>query len=156
MSTVVKIHEFLIKKEKTLALAESCTGGALSLQFVLIPDASKYLLGSLVCYSTELKHKILKVSNETLRICGSVSREVADEMWIGLMKLTQADYGITITGISGPKGGTKEKPVGTVFIALGISGQKPKVVEFHLSGSREDIIQETCQKACEEFIQLII
>ncbi|MDN3506985.1 MAG: CinA family protein [Simkaniaceae bacterium] len=154
MSNLEKIHQTLIEKNQTLALAESCSGGHLSAEFVSLPDASKYLLGSLVTYSNALKEKILKVSAETLRTSGAVSREVANEMWIGLMKLTEADYGITTTGIAGPTGGTEEKPVGTVFIALGAKGKKPHIIECHFDGDRESVIEATCAKALEEFLLL--
>lgn len=154
MSNLEKIHRLLIENEQTLALAESCSGGYLSAKFVSIPDASKYLLGSLVTYSNVLKEKVLNVSADTLRISGAVSREVANEMWIGLMKLTGADFGIATTGIAGPTGGTEEKPVGTVYIAVGAKGKKPHIIVCHFDGDREDVIEATCQKALEEFLLL--
>ncbi|NGX47532.1 MAG: Nicotinamide-nucleotide amidohydrolase PncC, partial [Chlamydiae bacterium] len=88
MSQIEKIHHTLIEKKKTLALAESCSGGNLAAKFISIPDASKYFLGSMVTYSNAMKEKILHVSVETIRVSGAVSREVADEMLIGLMKLS--------------------------------------------------------------------
>lgn len=152
MSSQEKIHQTLIENKQTLALAESCSGGRLSAKFVEMPDASKYLLGSLVTYSNFLKEKVLKVSADTLRTSGAVSREVAHEMWIGLMKLSGADFGIATTGIAGPTGGTDEKPVGTVFIALGAKDKKPRVIECLFKGDRKEIIESTCGKALEEFL----
>lgn len=153
-SQIIELYKCILKKEKKIAFAESCTGGYLAAQLVAIPNASKVFLGSIVAYSNDLKHKILKVSHETLRTHGAASREVADEMWIGLLKLTGADYGIAITGIAGPTGGTKEKPVGTVFVAFGEANHKPHVLEFHLHGSREKIIHEASERTCQEFLQV--
>lgn len=155
MSHLEKIHKTLIEKKKTLALAESCSGGHLAARFTAIPDASKYLLGSIVAYSNVIKEKILKVSHQTIALQGAVSRSTADEMWIGLMKLSDADFGIVTTGIAGPSGGTVEKPVGTVFIALGAKGKKPHVLECHFDGDRKAIIQKTCDKAVEELAYLL-
>ena len=155
MSLIEKIHSHLIKSEKTLALAESCSGGHLSAQFTSIPDASKYFLGSLVVYSNALKMSLLKVTSETLIHSGAVSREVADEMLLGLMKRTEADYGIAVTGIAGPSGGTAEKPVGTVFIALGIRGKKPHIVECHFNGDRAAVIEAICERAISELALLL-
>ncbi|MBS0629899.1 MAG: CinA family protein [Verrucomicrobia bacterium] len=155
MSPIEKIHHHLIKEEKTLALAESCTGGLLAAKFTAIPDASKYFLGSLVTYSNALKKSLLKVSPLTISGSGSVSRAAADEMLLGLMKITDADYGIAVTGIAGPSGGTKEKPVGTVFIALGARGKKPHVIECTFTGDRASIMHEACERAILELKLLL-
>ncbi len=155
MSQVEKIHKSLIDSKRTLALAESCTGGHLAALFTSIPDASKYFLGSLVTYSNQLKEDLLKVSKETLRTSGAVSRETANEMLLGLMKMTSADFGIAITGTAGPSGGSKEKPVGTVFIAVGAKGKKPHIVECHFEGARQAVIEASCAKALLELQGLI-
>ncbi len=155
MSQIEKIHRCLIEKTRTLALAESCSGGHLAAQFTAIPDASKYLLGSLVTYSNEWKRTLLHVTRDTLQKHGAVSRETADEMWIGLMKVSGADFGIAVTGTAGPSGGTKEKPVGTVFIAVGEKGKKPHIVKCVFSGDRRAVIQATCAKAIEELFLLL-
>lgn len=155
MSQIEKIHTHLINSEKTLALAESCTGGALSAKFTALPDASKYFLGSLVVYSNNWKKSFLKVSPKTLMESGSVSRATADEMLLGLMKHSEADYGIAVTGIAGPSGGSADKPVGTVYIALGARGKKPHVVECHFKGSREAVIREACERGVAELMLLL-
>ncbi|NGX39579.1 MAG: Nicotinamide-nucleotide amidohydrolase PncC [Chlamydiae bacterium] len=149
------IHQKLIQKGKTLALAESCTGGSLSAAFTAIPDASKYFLGSFVTYSNGLKSSVLGVSSSTLYENGAISRETANEMLLGLMKKTEADFGVAITGVAGPSGGTKETPVGTVYIAVGAHGKKPHVTENHFEGSRQEIMEKTCQKAIEELLSII-
>ena len=155
MSQEKKIHQFLIDHDLTLALAESCSGGHLAARFTSLPDASKYFLGSIVTYSNRFKHEILKVENETLRVNGAVSRAAAHEMWLGLMKLTDADFGISVTGIAGPSGGTKEKPVGTVYVAVGKKEKKPHVVECFFEGNRQEVITLTCEKALEELALLL-
>ncbi len=116
-------REFALRK-KTLALAESCTGGALAAKLVTVPDSSKYLLGSIVAYSNAWKERFLQVSRTTLKQKGAVSREVVTEMVQGLFNETDADYAAAISGIAGPSGGSKEKPVGTIYIAIGYRGQK--------------------------------
>jgi len=150
VSILEKIHHFLIKHHKTLSLAESCTGGHLAALFTQMPDASRYFLGSLVTYSNHFKEKLLHVSQKTLFESGPVSRETANEMLLGLMKFSEADYGIALTGIAGPTGGSKEHPVGTVFIALGVKGQKPHVVECQFTGSRDAIMRQACERAIVE------
>lgn len=116
-------REFISRK-KTLALAESCTGGAIAAKLTAIPDASRYLLGSIVAYSNGWKERFLQVSRTTLEQKGAVSREVVIEMVRGLFHETDADFGVAISGIAGPSGGTKDLPVGTIFIAIGERGQK--------------------------------
>lgn len=155
MSPIEKIHRHLIESKKTLALAESCTGGLLSSKFTAMADASKYFLGSFVVYSNVLKTSLLKVSAQTIMQSGAVSRATADEMLLGLMKHCEVDYGIALTGVAGPSGGTVEKPVGTVFIALGARGKKPHIVEWQFKGDRAAVIEQACAQAIAELLQLL-
>lgn len=150
-----KIHQTLIERKQTLALAESCTGGRLSAQITSLADASKYFLGALVTYSNALKEELLGVSRKTLVSRGAASREVASEMLLGLMKSIDADYGVAVTGIAGPSGGAQDRPVGTVYIALGERGKKPHVIHCHLEGDRQEIIASACARALEELAFLI-
>lgn len=125
------------KQKKTLALAESCTGGLVSHWITQEPGASEYFLQGLVTYSNEAKKKLLGVSAKTLQKHGAVSKEVALEMAHGVRKSAKADYGISLTGIAGPSGGSKEKPVGTVHIALVSEGQEwQKCFHFPLGRTR--------------------
>lgn len=155
MDDAKRIHHWLIEQKKSLALAESCTGGQLAARFTAMADASFYFLGGVIPYSPLLKEKLLHVSPTTLRVHGAVSRETADEMWLGLMKLTPADYGIATTGIAGPTSHEKGKAVGTVFIALGERGKKPHVVECHFSGDRHAIIHAACDQAIRELCHFV-
>jgi len=106
------------KKGLTLSVAESCTGGYISQLFTLHPGSSKVFLGGGVTYSNGLKQQILGVKAETLAQFGAVSEETAREMVEGALRNFKSDYAIAVTGIAGPDGGSPEKPVGTVFIAV--------------------------------------
>lgn len=156
MSDAKHIHQFLISAKKTLVLAESCTGGHLAAVFTSMPDASKYFLGSMVAYSDALKQKLLGVKKETLRENGAVSRSIAHEMWLGAMKVAEADYGIAVTGTAGPSGGTKEKPVGTVVLCIGEKGKKPHVLEICFQGEdRLEVIRQAVAMALKELSALL-
>ena len=125
METVVV--RLLTERKKTLALAESCTGGCIAHRVTNVPGASAVFPGGWVVYSNESKRKFLGVRAETLAAHGAVSEAVAREMAEGARQQTGADFALAVTGIAGPDGGTKEKPVGTVFI--GLAGEFGTVVE---------------------------
>ncbi|NGX50753.1 MAG: CinA-like protein [Chlamydiae bacterium] len=112
------IHEWMIDHKKSFACGESCTGGAMAARLTVISGASDYFLGAIVAYSDTLKQSALNVARESLERYGAVSEEVVREMALGTLKLTGADYVITISGIAGPKGGSEEKPVGTICAAI--------------------------------------
>lgn len=112
------LQQWMVDHKKTLAAAESCTGGQLAARLTKHPGSSDYFLGSIVSYSNHLKEAALKVSKKTLQTEGAVSQAVAIEMVEGVQKLTGANYAIATSGIAGPDGGTVEKPVGTVWSAI--------------------------------------
>ena len=113
-----QVHRILTERGKTLAIAESCTGGVIASKFTAMAGASAYLLGGVVAYANEVKRNILGVDTVSLECFGAVSEVVALEMAEGVRRTTGADYAIATTGIAGPSGGSKHKPVGTVWIAL--------------------------------------
>lgn len=113
-----QVHELLIGRGATLALAESCTGGKIASKFTAMAGASAYLLAGVVAYANEAKTNILGVDAELIRRHGAVSEEVARQMAEGARRVAGADYALATTGIAGPTGGTAEKPVGTVWFAL--------------------------------------
>ena len=121
------IVRLLARRGQTLALAESCTGGFIANRITNVPGASAVFPGGVVAYSNEVKRKFLGVRAGTLARHGAVSEAVAREMAAGARKKFGADFAIAVTGIAGPGGGTKRKPVGTVFIAL--AGEGETVVE---------------------------
>ena len=108
----------LILKKRTIAIAESCTGGLLSKRLTDIPRSSKFIKLNLVTYSNEAKTKLLKVPQKLIKKYGSVSQEVASAMARGIKNLANVDIGLSITGIAGPTGGTKTKPVGLVYFGF--------------------------------------
>lgn len=112
------IHEQLSKRGLSLAIAESCTGGAIASKFTAMAGASKYFLAGVVSYSNEAKRDILGVRMEDIERYGAVSEEVARQMAEGVRRVSGADYAIATTGIAGPTGGSEAKPVGTVWMAI--------------------------------------
>lgn len=112
------VASLLKERRKTVAVAESCTGGAIASRFTALPGASAYFLCGVVSYSNEAKIALLGVDPETLARHGAVSREVAEQMAEGVRRIAGADYAVATTGIAGPTGGSPEKPVGTVWIAV--------------------------------------
>lgn len=123
---------------KTLATAESCTGGLLGKIITDLPGSSQYFWGGTITYSNQAKQKVLGVNGETLNRYGAVSRETALEMAKGMQQVSGADITLAITGIAGPDGGSSEKPVGLVYIAV-IGENIEQVRELHFVGSREAI-----------------
>ena len=113
-----QIHEILTSRGEKLAVAESCTGGTIASKFTAMAGASAYFMAGVVSYSNEAKHDILGVSWDSLNAYGAVSEQVAREMAEGVRRVSKADYGIATTGIAGPGGGSAEKPVGTVWMAV--------------------------------------
>jgi nicotinamide-nucleotide amidase len=142
------VVRLLTAGKKTLALAESCTGGGIAHRVTNVPGASAVFLGGLVTYSNAAKQTFLGVRAETLAAHGAVSEAVAREMAEGARRQTGADFAVAVTGIAGPGGGTDEKPVGTVFLAL--AGEFGTVVERRVNSyEREAFKQLTAQQALE-------
>lgn len=141
-----KIGRLLSKKNLTLSICESCTGGMLGSIITEIPGSSKYFKGGIIAYSNEIKSKIIGVKNKTLKNFGAVSSQTAKEMALGLKRLTNSDIGISITGIAGPGGATKTKPVGLVYIGV-IFKEKIKIKKNIFAGNRQQIRKKACEKA---------
>lgn len=140
-----------LAKGKSISTAESCTGGLVASYLTSIPGSSKYFTTGIVSYSNEIKIKLLNVNNKTLDKFGSVSEEVAKEMAMGSMKTANSDIAVSVTGIAGPGGGTKNKPVG--MVCFGIATPKEvKSTTHYFSGTRSEIRQ----KSCEIALKLII
>ena len=146
METVVVRQ--LIARRKTLALAESCTGGALADQVTDVPGASEIFLGGVVSYANTAKEKLLGVRAETLAAHGAVSEAVAREMAVGVREKFGADFALAVTGIAGPGGGTPEKPVGTVYISLA-SAAGVDVKKFNNVWDRATFKQVTAMQALD-------
>ena len=136
------IGRMLIEKRKTISTAESCTGGFLAHKITSVPGSSAYFIGSIVSYSNEVKMNQLKVKPSTLKTHGAVSEETVKEMVKGALDLLKTDIAISISGIAGPGGGTPEKPVGTIWIAIG-DKNKTKTYQLNLWKDRMKNIEYT-------------
>src|SRR3989304_5781049 len=112
------VGKLLTERKMTLALGESCPGGLVGHRLTNVPGSSSYVLGGIVAYSNEAKERLLGVRHETLEEQGAVSPETAIEMARGARAALGADVGLSVTGIAGPGGGTPDKPVGLVYVAL--------------------------------------
>ena len=128
---------------KTLATAESCTGGNIAAKLTALSGASAYVRGGVVAYSNEVKECALGVRHETLVRYGAVSEETVREMAAGARERLGSDYAVATTGVAGPSGGTPEKPVGTVWIAVA-SEDTISAELLHLTGQRAQIVERTC------------
>ncbi len=142
------VGKLLLENNLKLAVAESCTGGMICQKITNSPGSSAYLLGGVVSYSNSLKVIYLSVSPEALEQHGAVSREVAEEMAVGVRAKSGADIGLAVTGIAGPDGGSVDKPVGTVYIAIATS-EENWVTKFHFQGDRNEIREITAQSGLD-------
>ncbi len=151
-----QLVSYLIRENKKIATAESCTGGLLASRLTDISGVSSVFEMGVVSYSNRIKTELLGVSKELLDSVGAVSEEVAKEMSKGVCKRADADIGVGITGIAGPTGGSPEKPVGTVWISfyLKSSGENPAFL-LNLNGTRTDIRNKTCDIVTERLKELL-
>ena len=151
---VEMLIDYCKQNNLTVSAAESCTGGLIGAAITDIPGASQVFKGSIVSYSNEWKNKILRISQETLEHFGAVSSQCAEEMVTNLCKHYNTELGIAVTGIAGPTGGTAEKPVGLVYIAVKYKSEKV-VKKFHFSGNRDRIRQRTLYTAANLLRELV-
>jgi PncC family amidohydrolase len=149
-----KTHKLLIKTKQTLAVAESCTGGLLSSILTSRSGSSEFFILGVVVYSNFSKQLLLKVPISLIHKHGAVSRPVAITLAQNIRKIAKTNYGIGITGIAGPTGGTTAKPVGTVFIS---ASSKTKLVcrRFRFKGSRSSIRSQSCLWALKLLQEII-
>jgi nicotinamide-nucleotide amidase len=149
------VHELLLSTQKTVATAESCTGGLIAKRLTDCSGSSAYLLGGVVAYQNDVKTKQLGVRQDDLDTHGAVSEPVARQMALGAQRIFDADYGIGVTGIAGPGGGSDEKPVGLVWIALACprseSETEPRVITDRnvFRGDRELVRTRTALRALD-------
>ena len=142
------VGKLLTERGLTVSLAESCTGGLIAERLTDIPGSSKYFLEGAVTYSNGAKISRLGVKSETLDRFGAVSAETAEEMAVGMRERAQTDFAVSITGIAGPDGGSEEKPVGTVFIALA-DAEGVRSMKFVFPGDRYLIRWRSSQAALD-------
>lgn len=125
-----RIQDLIYGQGKTLATAESCTGGRIAEAIIATPGASDFFKGGIISYTNEVKENLLGVSHEVIEEQTAVCEEVAKQMVLGVIKTLNVDFAISSTGIAGPAGGTKEIPVGTIWIAY---GSKDDIRTFQLT-----------------------
>lgn len=142
----IVIGKILKANNKTMATAESCTGGYIAHLVTSVPGSSAYFKGSVVSYSNEVKENVLGVKHETLETVGAVSEETVKEMLKGVIATLNVDYAVATSGIMGPDGGSEEKPVGTVWIAVG-NKEKAETVRLNLRFDRQRNISMTANNA---------
>ncbi len=148
MKSLIKL---LIKKKIKVSFAESCTGGLLASTVTSINGASKVFNLGLITYSNQSKIKVLKVNKNIIKKYGAVSYECCKSMVNNLAKISKANINISITGIAGPKGGTKQKPVGLVYIGIK-KGNKIKVNEYLFKSQKRSSIQRATVKKALDLI----
>lgn len=152
MKEILKEHlelilgEVLARRSLTISVAESCTGGLLGSRITDVPGSSAYFMGGIIAYSNEVKIKELQVKEDTIAEHGAVSEETAREMAINIKRLMDTDLGLAVTGIAGPDGGSKEKPVGLVYVALA-SNEDVEVYRLNLKGDRKENKWQTTEYA---------
>ena len=150
---VQAIAAVLRAQGRTLATAESCTGGLVGAALTDLPGSSVWYLGGVVAYSNSLKTHLLRVPQETIAVHGAVSAETAQAMAEGIRAQTGADFGIAVTGIAGPDGGTPDKPVGLVYMALAKPRPGKTVVSEHrFTGTRAAIRAAATEAALQHVL----
>lgn len=149
------IVDKLIKNNMTISTAESCTGGLLASTIINVPSASSVFLNGVICYSNESKIYELDVFKEDLEKYGAVSEQVAIQMAEGIRKKSNTTIGISTTGIAGPTGGTEEKPVGLVYIAISMEGKETICRKLMLKGNRQKIREKTVNICFTNLLRLM-
>lgn len=141
-SDLESLAELFLSNGLTVAFAESCTGGLLAAAVTALPGCSAWFRGGVVAYHNYVKEHLLGVSAETLQQHGAVSPQTAVEMAVGVRGRCGADMGLSVTGIAGPDGGSADKPVGTVYLAL-VDADGCQVVQCSFSGNRDEVRGQT-------------
>ena len=145
-----KLHKKLIDKKLTISVAESCTGGLLAINLTKLANSSKYFQMGLITYSNDAKTKILKIDRNIIEKYGAVSKECCEEMVKNLSKISKSKINISITGIAGPGGGSKLKPVGLVYIGIKTGKYllilKNKFKSKNRSSIQKNIVREVLNK----------
>lgn len=152
-SDLVEIKKILGSRGQTLSLAESCTGGLVSSWLAQLPGVSDVFVGSVVSYANSVKTDVLHVPESMILAHGAVSSPVALAMARGIKKVLDSDWSVSLTGIAGPTGGTPEKPVGTVFIAVVGPGIEKVNLESFGNRSRVQIQEDAAAKALRHLIE---
>jgi nicotinamide-nucleotide amidase len=154
LKLVEQLAQRLLRCEYQLSTAESCTGGGIGYRLTAVPGSSLWYLGGYITYSNQAKIRDIGVKPKTLETYGAVSEQVAIEMALGCAKTSGSDLAISVTGIAGPEGGSRDKPVGTVCFGWVLRGQSVSETIF-FDGDRETVRVQTIRHALEGMIKLL-
>ena len=149
-----EVSQLLWEMEKTVSTAESCTGGRIAEAIIAVPGASKYFKGGIISYVNEIKETLLGVSTQVLEEKTAVCEEVAIQMVQGACKSLNTDYAIAATGVAGPTGGTKDIPVGTIWLACG-SPEKQVTMKVEEDHGRDINLAIATNKAMQMFLDFL-
>ena len=147
-----EVGSYFIEAGMTLATAESCTGGLIAHRLTSVSGASAYFLGAVVAYHNSVKHRLLGVPEDILAAHGAVSEETARYMAEGVRRLIGSTYAVAVTGIAGPTGGTADKPVGLVYLAVARE-DGTAVIRRQFSGTRMEIKNQTAETAMKLLLE---
>ncbi len=150
----IQLGKLLLLKGWMVGTAESCTGGRIAAMLTAVSGSSVYFSGGVVAYSNEVKQQVLGVSPDDLTFYGAVSRQVVEQMAQGATRILGCDCSIAVSGIAGPTGGTADKPVGTVWIAVAINGVVNSVL-CHFDGDREAVTHQSAVVALQLLIDAL-
>ena len=154
MNIFKSVSKKLIKQNKTISFAESCTGGLLAYSLIKNKNVSPIINKSFITYSNKAKHEILKVKNKTLSKQGAVSKKCVKEMAKGLFNITNSDISISISGIAGPSGESKNKPIGLVYFCI-FYKSKYHTFKLNLKGNRKQIQKKSAKKVFKAINRLL-
>jgi PncC family amidohydrolase len=154
ISLVKQISDICISSNRTLSVAESCTGGLIGGAITALPGVSRFFRGGVIAYENEIKRNILKVPKIALEKYGAVSSQTVLAMATGVKKLFKTDYSIAVSGIAGPDGGTKEKPVGLVWIGISTS-DSTRAFRHVFRGNRSTVRSLAVKNALQLLIKQI-
>ncbi len=152
---MIKMQNILRQNNETITCAESCTGGLIASEITKIAGSSSIFKGSIVTYCNEVKEKELGVSKQTMIDNGVVSIEVVNEMLDGVIKKFDASYAVAVSGVAGPGGGTKDKPVGMVVVGACTSNGLKDTQIYHFKGDRISVQNQAKNKALEKVFKFI-
>jgi PncC family amidohydrolase len=147
-----RLGSLCLEKKLTLSVAESCTGGMIGAAITAVPGSSAYFSGGIISYSNDVKRMVLGVPKPVLEKKGAVSAETVKAMVKGVRRLCKTDCGIAVSGIAGPDGGTKQKPVGLVYVGIGL-GKKVRSFKYYFRGTRQEIRSLTVSVALQRMIE---
>ncbi len=152
---IERIALALIRRRESIGTVESCTGGLIAVGCTGLPGSSAWFERGVVSYSNEAKSELLGVPTALIAQHGAVSAEVAEQMARGLLARAPIDWALSVTGIAGPTGGSADKPVGTVWLALVRTGQPARVWREHFSGDRQQVRAQTVMAGLTALIEAL-